>query len=156
MKWLEILSDFSKWISSEYIKDYRESSARLFELQQKNNSQINQIILTVSVACLTAIAAMSQKIFKSCGYLAFSTIIAFTVVILLSVINLYLSLLALQHAQSQLLNNFSKFKSVTSGMSNLPYVKRIKILNQCVLALFCIGVVLFLVLLGIYIFGVVR
>lgn len=147
---------FLGWYAKEYMQDYRTSNSQLIETIRQTTTQINQIILAVSVACLTAVAALSQRMFELYGGLAFMTIASFVFVILLSVINLYLSSLTLRHAQDQLSNNLFRLKSTMDDMGDLPYEMTTKILGRYVLGLFCAGVVLFLTLLGLYILGVAK
>ena len=85
-----LLKDILGWLSREYIAIYREGDRRLVDAIIQTNTQINQIILAVSVACLTAIATLNRQVFHISALLAFASMAIFIVVILLSVINLYL------------------------------------------------------------------
>ena len=56
-----LLKDILGWLSREYIAIYREGDRRLVDAIIQTNTQINQIILAVSVACLTAIATLNRQ-----------------------------------------------------------------------------------------------
>lgn len=147
-----LLKDILGWLSREYIAIYREGDRRLVDAIIQTNTQINQIILAVSVACLTAIATLNRQVFRISALLAFASMAIFIVVILLSVINLYLSIKALSDLQKQLSKSFFRL-CFTDKMSRVPYVNIIERLSLTILCLFCLGLVTFLVLLGLYIFG---
>ena len=150
---INALSKIAGRYLDEYVKDYRDVSARLYELSVKTNAQINQIVLTVSVASLTAVAALNERVFVPYGSLSFIVIALFVAVILLSVVNLYLSSLTLADAQRQLNKNLTSFKSSKTDMENLRFIKTQKILNTVVFGTFCVGLVALLALLGFYILG---
>lgn len=59
-----LLKDILGWLSREYIAIYRESDRCLVDAIIQTNTQINQIILAVSVACLTAIATLNHQVFR--------------------------------------------------------------------------------------------
>ena len=101
-----LLKDILGWLSREYIAIYREGDRRLIDAIIQTNTQINQIILAVSVACLIAIATLNHQVFRISALLAFTSIAIFIMVILLSVINLYLSIKALSDLQKQLSKSF--------------------------------------------------
>lgn len=147
-----LLKDILGRLSREYIAIYREGDRRLVGAIIQTNTQINQIILAVSVACLTAIATLNRQVFRISALLAFASMAIFIVVILLSVINLYLSIKALSDLQKQLSKSFFRL-CFTNKMSRVPYVNIIERLSLTILCLFCLGLVTFLVLLGLYIFG---
>lgn len=141
------------WYAGEYIKDYRESAGRIYELSVKTTIQINQIILTVSVASLAAIAALNEAVFTPYGPLALTAISLFVLVILLSVINLYVSMLTLADAHQQLLQNLKSFTRLDKNMKNFKFKRLHKILSMIIFAGFCLGLVVLLILLGVHILG---
>lgn len=56
-----LLKDILGWLSREYIVIYREGDSRLVDATIQTNTQVNQIILAVSVACLAAIATLNHQ-----------------------------------------------------------------------------------------------
>lgn len=56
-----LLKDILGWLSREYIVIYREGDSRLVDATIQTNTQINQIILAVSVACSTAVATLNHQ-----------------------------------------------------------------------------------------------
>lgn len=150
---IKVLSLGVSWFFDEYIKDYRESSNRVYELTIKANTQINQIILTVSVASLTAIAALNDKVFAPYGLLSFLTVASFVLVILLSVVNFHLSYLFLADLQRRLTSNLKSFKPLTNGNEFRKFGIVQSGLNVIILSGFCLGLIALLTLLGYYILG---
>lgn len=148
MKWV---SKISTWLTVEYIKGYRESRARVFDTIIKNNLHLNTVILTVSVACLTAIAALNDKLFTGYPWLSLVAVGLFILTILFSTINFFLSGLALSDLQRKL-NKDILFPFRVGKDGYKPRFKKIqKILNVIVLSGFCLGLIILLVLLGLYI-----
>lgn len=74
-----LFKDVLGWLSREYIAIYREGDRRLVDAIIQTNTQINQIILAVSVACLTAIATLNRQVFRISALLAFASIAIFIV-----------------------------------------------------------------------------
>lgn len=153
MKWL---SAAASWFANEYWQDYRESNVRAYELIIKTNMQLNQIILTVSVASLAAVAALNKAVFVPYPLLSFTTLALFILVILLSTINFYLTTIALRDIQQYLKKDLLFPLKLSKKKYQGKYSKTLKILSASVLIGFCLGLVSLLVLLGFYIFGVVR
>lgn len=153
-KFFEKIGELIGLYFGEYIKDYRESNNKIFEYILQANSQINMIILTVSVASLTAVAALNKVVFIPYEVLSFITISLFIIVILLSVVNLFLSILTSEDLQKKIVKNFTSFKNQKVKNEDLKYYKTRRFLNWAVLLGFCFGLVTFLILLGLHIFGV--
>ena len=146
MKWAK---KTGAWLAAEYVKDYRESKARIFDTIIKNSLHLNTIILTVSIATLTAVAALNDRVFTSHPYLSIAVLGLFIVVILLSTINFFLSGLALRDLQKKFNEDILlpfKMKKYTPR-----YQRPQKVLNALVLSGFCLGLILFMVLLGVYV-----
>jgi len=141
------------WFVNEHIKDYREGKTLIYDGIIKTSAQINQIILTVSVASLTAIAALNKAVFVPYSLLSFSVIALFILVILLSVVNLYISTIALKDLQKRFSQNWKSMKRLNNGTERPRFEKTQKILNVLVLIDFCLGMVALLALLGLYILG---
>lgn len=141
------------WFASERVKDYRESASRIYELSVKTTLQINQIILTVSVASLAAVAAFNQAVFDPYGPLAFMVVVLFALTLLLSAINLYLSTFTLADIRQKLSENFISFKGLSRGIEDFRFKKVHKTLSVVVFLSFCLGIIAFLLLFGVYIFG---
>ena len=147
------LGRLAAWFGAEYMKDYRDSRARVFDTIIKNNLHLNTVILTVSVASLTAIAALSSDTFDSHPVLSFVSISLFVVVILLSTINFYLSELTLNDLHQKLSKDILFPFKVNKGEYVPKFKSTQKILNAAVISGFCLGLVSLLVLLGVYILG---
>lgn len=150
MRWL---GRFATWFSLQYIEDYRESRSRAYELIIKNSMHLNTIILTVSVASLTAIAALNEKLFQHYPFLSFSVIALFILVILLSTVNFYISGVVIRDIQQNLSGDILFPIKVSRGRYKPRLEKTQKILNILVLSGFCLGLMALLLLLGFYIIG---
>ena len=150
MKWL---GRIGAWFAAEYNNDYRDSRARVFDTIIKNNLHLNTVILTVSVASLTAIAALNDRIFTSYPVLSIVVVGLFVFTILFSTINFFLSGLAMGDMQRRLSKDILFPFKISKG-EYAPRFKKIQYtLNYLVLSSFCLGLVLLLVLLGFYILG---
>lgn len=147
------ISRIASWMVTEYMTDMRESRARVYETIVKNNLHLNTVILTVSVASLTAVAALSSDVFESNPWLSIVVITLFIAVILLSTINFYLTGLALRDIQQKLSKDVLFPFKISRGVYIPKYVEHQKILNKSVLYGFCLGLVSLLVLLTAYILG---
>lgn len=153
MRWV---GKFFTWLSLEYLKDYRESRARVYEIIVQNNLRLNTIILTVSVASLTAIATLNDRLFVSYPWLSFIAVGLFVLVILFSTVNFYLSTLTLDDLQKKLNKDmFLPFK-VGKGVFTEKYKTTRRLLNMLVMGGFCIGLLTLLILLGFYMLGGVK
>ena len=141
------------WLAAQYMQDYRENRSRTYELIVKNNIHLNTVILTVSVASLTAVAALNEKVFEHYPVLSFVVIFLFVLVILLSTINFYLSGITIRDIQQTLSKDILfPIKAVRDEYT--PRFKSIqKTLNVLALGGFCVGLIALLVLLGFYIMG---
>lgn len=139
------------WFANEYIRGYRDNASRIYELSIKTTALINQIILTVSVASLAAIAALGKAVFMPYGPIAFTAILLFVFTILISVINLYLSLATLADIRKKLDRNIASPTRFKKLVETSKFMKAHKILSVTVLTGFCLGLIALLVLLGFYI-----
>ena len=141
------------WLAAQFVQDYRENQARAYELAIKNSMHLNQIILTVSIASLAAIAALNQAVFAPYPALSFAVVALFILVILFSTINFYLSGIVLRDLQRALKQDlFLSFRISKSGYEQRFRTSQ-KILNILVFGGFCSGLIAFLALLGFYILG---
>lgn len=152
-RFIDTLKSLTGWFASEHVKDYREGRDRIYDGIIKTSTQINQIILTVSVASLAAVAALNKVIFMFYGLLSFAIVALFVIVILLSVVNLFISTIALRDMQKQFNQNWKSLRRLNKGMEKSRFGKIQKTLNALVFGGFCLGLVTFLVLLGFYILG---
>ncbi len=150
---LEKLSLVMGWVVNERTIDYREGKALIYDAIVKINTQINQTILTVSVATLAALAALNKEIFVPYPLLSFVTIAVFVLVILLSVVNLYLSNLVLADMQKKFTQNWSSLRSPSKGVEDRRYQGARRVLNGLVLGGFCFGLIIFLAVIGLFIMG---
>jgi hypothetical protein len=150
MRWL---GKFAVWSGLQYIEDYRESKSRAYELIVKNNIHLNTVVLTVSVASLTAVAALNEKAFQYHPVLSFAVISLFVLVILLSTVNFYISGLAIRDIQKKLSKDILFPVKVSRGGYEQRFKKIQKVLSVLVLSGFCLGLIALLALLGFYILG---
>ncbi len=148
------LGRVSAWFASEYIKDYRENRTRTYELIIKNSLHLNTIILTVSVASLTAMAALNDKVFVDHPWPSAIVIGLFILVILFSTINFFLSGLVLSDLQQRL--NKDILFPFKASKYRLKYRLAQKMLNVTVLGGFCFGLISLLALLILYISGAAK
>ena len=88
MKWLK---QVGIWFAAEYFSEYRENRDRIFDTIIKNNLHLNTVILTVSVASLTAVAALNDRVFYTHPILSIVVLGLFIFTILFSTINFFLS-----------------------------------------------------------------
>lgn len=138
-------------LTGGYSRDYRENKALVYEATVKNNTHINQIILTMSVASLAAMAGLNRSVFEPYPVLSFVVLSFFALTILISVINIYLVGLSLRDMQRLLNENFTKLDRLDSMVDKIRYKTANRILNALVFWSFCVGVVCLLSLLGVYI-----
>lgn len=154
MNWLvSILTLSATKLADEHIKDYRESKARVYDTILKTNTHINQIILTASVASLAAVAALNKEVFGPYALLSFNVVALFVLVILLSIVNLYLTALVLQDIQKQLNINWQSLSRLNKNIENQRFEKIRKYINAMIFGGFCFGLLTFLILLGFYMLG---
>lgn len=138
---------------TEYMTEYRETRTRVYDAIVKNNLHLNTVILTVSIASLTAVAALSSEVFEMYPWLSLIVITLFITVILVSTVNFYLSAIALRDLQSNLNKDILFIFKASRGEYKQPYTETQKVLNKMVLSGFCLGLIMLLVLLGCYILG---
>lgn len=153
-KWIDRIVSFAGWMTGERVKDYRENKTRIYDAIVKTNTQINQIILTSSVAGLAAIAALNKNVFVPYGGLSFIVVSSFILTIFASVVNLYITSRVLIDLQRQLNKNHTSFSRLDEGMDKQRFHRLRKALNAIVFVGFCFGIVMFVILLGLYILGV--
>lgn len=147
MKWLK---QAGLWFAAEYLSDYRENRDRVFDTIIKNNLHLNTVVLTVSVASLTAIAALNDKVFSVFPLLSVAVLDLFILTILFSTINFFLSGLAMSDMQRRL-NKDILFPFKISKSEYMPrFRKAQRVLNILVLAGFCFGLIALLALLTFY------
>lgn len=148
MKWLK---QAGLWFAAEYFSDYRGNRARVFDTIIKNNLHLNTVILTVSVASLTAVAALNDKVFSNHPMLSITVIGLFILTILSSIINFFLSGLAMNDIQRRLNKDILFPFKISKGEYKPKFRKAQQALNVLVLAGFCFGLIALLVLLAFYI-----
>lgn len=153
MSWL---AKIIPWIATEYFKEYQASRIRIFDMTVRSNAHLNTIMLTVSVASLTAIAALNDRVFANYPWLSFIVVALFILVVLFSTINFFISGLVLGDIQKRF-NKDILFPFRISESNFKPKFKTTqRLLNMIVLGCFCLGLIALLVLLGVYILGARR
>lgn len=151
--WMKLLGIISSRIADEHAKDRREGSRLIYETISTNSAHLNQIILTVSIASLTAVAALNKEVFVPFSELSFAVIAIFILVILFSTVNIYISSKVLREIQQAYKKDmFFSFRKVNREYTH-KYTTLQKTLNNIVLCGFCLGLIALLVLLGFYVLG---
>lgn len=138
-------------LTGGYSRDYQENKALVYEAIVKNNAHINQIILTMSVASLAAMAGLNRLVFEPYPILSFVVLSLFALTILISVVNMYLVSFSLRDMQRILNDNFKNLDRLEDTMDKIRYKTTNKVLNAFVFLTFCAGVICLLSLLGVYI-----
>lgn len=150
MRWI---GRIAAWLGAEYVKDYRESRARIFDLAIKNSLHLNTIILTVSIASLTAVAALNDRVFENYSWLSVITVGLFILTILFSTINFFLASLALNDLQQKISKDIFFPFQASDAKYKLKFRKAQKMLGTVVMIGFCAGLITLLALLGFYVLG---
>ncbi len=146
-----VIAGAFSWFAAEYLKEYRESRIRVYETIVKNNMHLNQIILTVSIASLAAIAALNKEVFVPYPVMSFAVLALFLLVILFSTVNFYLAGLVLRDIQQTFTKDLLFPIRISRGEYRPRFQLLQKVLSIAVFGGFCLGLIALLVLLGFYI-----
>ena len=142
------------WLTTQYLEDYRTNRSRILNAISRNNLHLNTIILTVSIASLTATAALSREVFIDYPILSIIVLGLFIMVILLSTINFFLSGLVLSDLNKSYSKDILLPLKIGKGEYSAKYQPAQRLLNALVLAGFCLGLITLLALLVLHILGV--
>ncbi len=148
MKWL---GRIGAWFAAEYFNDYRQSRDRIFDTIIKNSLHLNTVILTVSVASLTAVAALNDKIIVNYSLLLIIVVGFFIFTILFSTVNFFLSDLVMRDLQRDLNKDILLPLKISKGEYKIRFRMTQKALSSVVMFSFCVGLIMLLALLILYI-----
>lgn len=145
-----------KFLVNERVNDYRSSFFRYQDMLTQVTLDMDRALMTFSIAAMAALAALHEGLFGNYGWLSFFTLVCFVGVVLAVIVGYYFSKGMLIDAQKIISANFKE--SLTTplgkGLDKVKYHKLSKIFNTLAAALFITGMVLFMVLMGLYIGGV--
>lgn len=151
-----LLSRFVDLSVNERINDYRASYLRNQDVMAQITIEADKSLMTFSIAVLAALAALNDSVFGPYGWLSFITFVCFIMVVIAVIIGYPISKALLKDGNRILSVNFKK--SLTTplgeGLHKVKFAKLSKALNFISITLFVIGMILFIVLMGLYIKGV--
>ena len=151
-----LLSRFVDLSVNERINDYRASYLRNQDVMAQITIEADKALMTFSIAVLAALAALNDSVFGPYGWLSFVTFTCFILVVITVIIGYPISKALLKDGNRILSANFKK--SLTTplgeGLHKVKFARLSKVLNFISIALFVIGMILFIVLMGLYIKGV--
>lgn len=141
---------------SERDNRYHQQFYQIQNMMAQNTLESDKALATFSIAALAALAALNQQVFGPYGHLSFATICCFVVVILVVTVGYSVSNLLLADAQNKLTANYttSSKTKLSKKTDKLKFDRLSKTLNWISLAMFIMGIILFVVLLGLYVKGV--
>lgn len=154
-KTLGIISGIARFFINERVNDYRLSFMRNQELMAQVAIEHSRSLMTFSIAALAAMAVLNKGVFVPYPVLSIIVMICFMLSTLLVVLNFLFFTHMLADSQKIITRNF-KSSFTTPLNKNVDKVKYKKITNLssfCSTALFIIGIVLFMILLALYIWG---
>lgn len=141
---------------NERINDYRDSYLRNQDVLAQITIEADKALMTFSIAVLAALAALNDSVFGPYGWLSFVTFTCFILVVITVIIGYPISKALLKDGNRILSANFKK--SLTTplgeGLHKVKFAKLSKVLNFMSVTLFVTGMILFIVLMGLYIKGV--
>ena len=151
-----LLSRFVDLSVNERINDYRTSYLRNQDAMAQITIEADKALMTFSIAVLAALAALNDSVFGPYGWLSFITFACFVLVVITVIIGYPVSKALLKDGNRILSANFKKSltKPLGEGLHKVKFAKLSKVLNFISVTLFVIGMILFIVLMGLYIKGV--
>jgi hypothetical protein len=151
-----LLSRFVDLSVNERINDYRASYLRNQDVMAQITIEADKALMTFSIAVLAALAALNDSVFGPYGWLSFVTFTCFILVVITVIIGYPVSKALLKDGNRILSANFKK--SLTTplgeGLHKVKFARLSRALNFMSVTLFVIGMILFIVLMGLYIKGV--
>lgn len=151
-----LLSRFVDLSVNERINDYRASYLRNQDVMAQITIESDKALMTFSIAVLAALAALNDSVFGPYGWLSFVTFTCFILVVITVIIGYPVSKALLKDGNRILSANFKK--SLTTplgeGLHKVKLARLSRALNFMSVTLFVIGMILFIVLMGLYIKGV--
>src|SRR3990167_9695319 len=157
MNWLkDILGGFTKFFVNERVNDYRSNFYQYQNMMTQVTIETDKALMTFYIAALAALAALNDAVFKPYGWLSFTTLACFVLVVVIVITGYSVSKALIRDAQRITTRNFQK--SLTTplgeGLDKVKFAKLSKVINFISIALFIAGMILFLILMALYIKGV--
>lgn len=151
-----LLSLFVDLSVNERINDYRTSYLRNQDVMAQITIEADKALMTFSIAVLAALAALNDSVFGSYGWLSFITFACFVLVVITVIIGYPVSKALLKDGNRILSANFKKSLTtpIGEGLHKVKFAKLSKALNFLSVTFFVVGMILFIVLMGLYIKGV--
>lgn len=159
-----ILADIAKSLVSRFvdlsvnerINDYRTSYLRNQDAMAQITIEADKALMTFSIAVLAALAALNDSVFGPYGWLSFITFTCFILVVITVIIGYPVSKALLKDGNRILSANFKKSPTTPlgEGLHKVKFARLSRALNFMSVMLFVIGMILFIVLMGLYIEGV--
>lgn len=157
MNWLkDILGGFTKFFVNERVNDYRSNFYQYQNMMTQVTIETDKALMTFSIAALAALAALNDTVFKPYGWLSFTTLTCFVLVVVIVIAGYSVSKALIRDAQRIMTRNFQK--SLTTplgeGLDKVKFAKLSKVINFASSALFVTGMILFVILMALYVKGV--
>ena len=151
-----LLSRFVDLSVNERINDYRTSYLRNQDVMAQITIESDKALMTFSIAVLAALAALNNSVFGPYGWLSFATFTCFILVVITVIIGYPVSKALLKDGNRILSTNFKKSFTTPlgEGLHEVKFARLSRALNFMSVTLFVIGMILFIVLMGLYIKGV--
>lgn len=151
-----LLSRFIDLSVNERMNDYRTSYLRNQDMMAQITLESDKALMTFSIAALAALAALNDSVFGPYGYLSFSTFACFTLVVITVIVGYPVSKALIKDANRIMSANYKKSLATPlgEGLDKVKFARTSKTLNFISITLFVIGMISFIVLMGLYIKGV--
>lgn len=140
---------------NERVNDYRSNFVQYQNMMTQVTMEADKALMTFSLAALAALAALNDAVFKPYGWISFTTLACFISVATLVIIGYGTSKALIKDAQRIMTQNYqsSLQTPLNKGLSKVKYAKLSKWINGLSLTFFILGMILFVVLMGLYIKG---
>ena len=159
-----LLNDILKAVSSRLfdmsvnarVDDYRSNFIQYQNMMTQVTMEADKALMTFSIAALAALAALNDAVFGPFGWISFTTLTCFILVVVIVTVGYYVSKELIKDAQRITTTNFKK--SLTTplgqGLDKVKFRTLSRVINYASMSLFIVGMVLFIILMGLYIKGV--
>ena len=141
---------------SARVDDYRSNFIQYQNMMTQVTMEADKALMTFSIAALAALAALNDAVFRPYGWISFVTLTCFILVVVIVTIGYYVSKELIKDAQRITTANFKK--SLTTplgqGLDRVKFRTLSRVINYASMSLFIVGMMLFIVLMGLYIKGV--
>jgi len=150
-----LISRFVDLSFNERINDYRSSFLRYQDMMTQVTIEQDKALMTFSIAALAALAALNDSVFKPYGWLSFITLSCFVLTVTIVIVGYSVSKSLIKDAQRIVTSNFKKSLTtpLDSGLDKVKFSKLSAVLNFISNTLFVVGMISFIILMGLYIKG---